>query len=88
MTKYYGNMVNLGGLYSKKPIVCSKESVELGTYWDSSGDFDIDPKKLGLTTEDGLIKFTSKNKQDVEFWTMGALSVMTQLKRWAYLGEK
>jgi hypothetical protein len=81
--QYYGNLINLRGLYSRKPIVCSRKD-ERGIYWDKSGDFNIDPKKLGLSIEQNgdLIQFASENRLDVELWTSGAMAALGRIKEY------
>lgn len=80
---YYGNSINLSGLYSKIPIKCDHVAdYDKATYWDESGNFDIDINKLGTTVKDGCITFASENRNDVEIWTDGVLSTMKLLKKW------
>jgi hypothetical protein len=87
--QYYGNSINLSGLYSIKPVVCYKPAQKIGEkdneiYWCKQGNFDIDIKNLGLSSicDGSVIVFTSKNKKDVELWTSGVLSAMRMMKRW------
>jgi hypothetical protein len=79
---YYCNFVNLRGLYSQKPIVCNRLA-EDGMFWDSSGNVEVNPKKLGINVCSGRIEFASKSRRDVELWTIGALSILKMLKNWA-----
>jgi hypothetical protein len=78
---YYGNAINLSGLWSKTPIKCT-----IGIdneAWDEEGNFNINPKKLGTEIRDGIIKFTSKDKNEVQIWTDGVLATMKMLNRWS-----
>lgn len=77
---YYGNMINLSGLYSDKPIKCAKQGSS--SYWDEEGDFDINPNKLGIEIRDGYIKFTSSNEKEVQLWTDGVIASMKIMKKW------
>jgi hypothetical protein len=82
---YYGNCINLSGLYSKTPIKCSQNHgfcVKGDLYWNKEGDFDIDPNKLGIEKQYGYIKFTSESEQKVKIWTEGVISAMEMLKKW------
>jgi hypothetical protein len=86
---YYGNMINLSGLYSKKPIKCYVQSKYFDmltdksiVYWDKDGNFNIDSGNLGIESKDGYIKFTSENEDEVKIWTNGVLASMSMIKRW------
>jgi hypothetical protein len=78
---YYCNFVNLRGLYSQQPIVCKRPD-ENGIFWDSTGNISVNPKKLGLNIDSGIIKFSSGSRRDVELWTNGALAILKMLKDW------
>jgi len=79
--KLYVNMVNLGGLYSLKPVELTYDT-DTKCWWDRTGNFDS--KGPGTKTEPGhYIKFTSKSRLEVERWTAGAAAVMAILAHWA-----
>lgn len=81
---YYGNMINLTGLYSKTPIKCCYINSFLdNVLYDLDGCFSINPNKLGTEIRDGYIKFTSENELEVEKWTQGALAALKMLNRWS-----
>jgi len=80
---YYGNSINLSGLYSKVPIKCDHVAdYDKTTYWDESGNFEVNSNKLGTTKTDDCITFSSENENDVILWTEGVLATMKLLKRW------
>lgn len=82
---YWGNMMNLAGLYSSIPVKCYKENeFSQGIFWDKSGNFDVDSRNLGQSvTAFGCVKFTSEKKEDVELWTNGAKAVLSMLSIWS-----
>ena len=86
---YYGNMVNLSGLYSKNPVKCYlQDDYNKNIYWSEDGNLDIDSAKLGrMDDKNGYVMFTSENENDVKMWTEGVLSAMLMLKRWVKDGE-
>jgi hypothetical protein len=80
---YYGNVINLSGLYSKTPIKCDRQcEYDKNIYWDESGNFDINLKQLGIKNKEGYVKFTSENEDEVKLWTNGVLSAMLMIKKW------
>ena len=77
MTKRYVVSMNLSGLYSDKPIECTKD--EQG-WWDKAGD--IEASKLGLDDNGVLIQFVTTNKHDAEMYLMGVKTALRQIKRY------
>ena len=77
----WANAVNLGGVYSDRPIRMKKHVDEVTgdvTYWDKIGDFDVN--KLGLDRKTwGLTTFASRDKEEVAAWTCGALTVCERM---------
>ncbi len=75
--------VNLVGLYSKKPVKCSMVETEYcdnrATWWDESGDFDVNLLGEGALNHD-CITFASANKKEVELWIAGAIAAYSILK--------
>ena len=76
----YGAMVNLSGLYNKKPMKLRYHDF-LGEYSTYGGNVCF--AQLGVEFDDtsypGCIKFCSVDKKDVEFWICGVLSLGTIL---------
>ncbi len=80
---YYGNSINLSGLYCKEPIKCDRIcTYKDNIYWDRIGDFSIDSNKLGLYYGDGIITFSSENEQEVRLWTEGVIATMKMMRSW------
>lgn len=75
----WGNSINLSGLYSNVPIRCILHK-DSGNYWCADGNFNI--TKLGSDIRDGVIRFSSSNRKDVELWTDGVISAMILLRKW------
>lgn len=75
----FSNSINLGGLYSPRPIRLQWNK-SLNSWWDKEGNYEA--TKLGVFEEDGLVQFTSLDRQEVEFWTLGVKATMKMLKRW------
>jgi hypothetical protein len=78
--KRYTNLVNLSGIGSKAPVLCSYSKFYSG-WWSKDGN--LDAPTLGLVDKQSYITFTSENKKDVELWTKGAKSVLKMLRRWS-----
>jgi len=81
----YANAVNLSGLWSPWPIRL-KWNGELESYWDDSGDFDVD--ELGEKDQGGIITFASTSVEEVKQWTNGAKAVMKLIKEWSSNHER
>jgi hypothetical protein len=80
---YYGNSLNLSGLYSKKTVGCDRVTTyDNNLYWDKDGNFCVDTRKLGVEYKDCVVNFTSENEQEVKVWTEGVLATMKMLKNW------
>jgi hypothetical protein len=80
---YYGNSINLSGLYSKKPVRCdSVATYDNNKYWDKDGDFCVDINKLGIEYKECIVTFSSENEKEVQIWTDGVLATMKMLKSW------
>jgi len=79
----YTNIINLGGLYSDKPIKCKLTESDLYSglgeieWWDKSGDVDV--KQLGLYKHDNncFIQFSSLSKIEVQVWTDGVKAALS-----------
>lgn len=85
----WSNIVNLGGVYSDKPICCRlKSGVGEPTYWDSTGDLDV--KTVGerpLSPGSECTQFSSRSRRDVAMWTAGARAAMKLIRSIAHKWE-
>jgi hypothetical protein len=77
--KYYANMINLSGLYSKNPVEV-EEIEELDGFW--SFDREFCAREIGIDKKDESITICSINKADVIFWTEGIKNCMELLQNW------
>lgn len=81
----YMTVINLSGLYSKKPIVLNWHK-EREWYEDKKGNWMWEPSKdpIGLSTSSsgGCTQYVSYNKSDVEMWLSGAIEAMRMMKDW------
>jgi len=64
----WGNLVNLSGLYSDRPVRL-KWDPEFGNWWSADGNMAF--CKLGEHRERHVVMFASKSRRDVALWTKG-----------------
>lgn len=78
---------NLVGLWYSKPMRAEWD-VEIGSWWDSSGDYSV--SRLGLSdVRDGrLATFASVHRCEVEIWISGWLTAMRQIAAKLPTGER
>jgi hypothetical protein len=80
----WSNRINFGGLYSAKPVKCTERSNDYGKpneYWSKDGDYDAHADQLGVVAINGCVTFTSRSKEEVELWTLGARSALAAVRR-------
>lgn len=79
----YSNLVNEYGLYSKNPIRCmlKKDTIGNYTYWDKSGNYDVDISDVGKEKKERFqTQFSSVSKREIELWIQGSRAVFDILK--------
>lgn len=73
--------INLGGLWSKKPLKAKLHNEFETDVWWYRGNLSV--KKLGLDKKlYGLTTFASTSEKEVQIWIDGVLSVFGQLNKW------
>lgn len=87
----WSNMINLSGLYSDKPVRCRDMKDRYGEargYWDRTGNFCTSEDQIGehVLNDGAVVQFTSRSKEEVEFWTRGAKAALAAVVRFCKTG--
>lgn len=83
----YAALINLSGLYSKRPVRCTYDE-NTKKWWSDNGNFDV--HIVGLDGKGTNIRFSSTSEKEVQTWINGAEAVLSMIGRWAgngYEGE-